>query len=86
MLTQVKELTSSGLPIVHHTKYVCEFPIHHRFSMRKFHAVLRHLRIDQVISMNQVVEPREISSCECQLVHHPDYINRFGLKLEACNP
>lgn len=76
-INKVKELKSSGLPIVHHTKYVCEFPIKHRFCMRKFHAVMRHLRIDNIISMKQVLEPWEISKEECELVHHPDYIHRL---------
>ncbi|XP_035828397.1 uncharacterized protein SYNPCC7002_A1628-like [Aplysia californica] len=73
----VKQHKSPGLPIVHHSKYVCDFPLKHRFCMRKFHAVLRYLRSDGIISMKQVLEPREVTQEECQLVHHPDYIHRF---------
>ncbi|KAH9496052.1 hypothetical protein Btru_015044 [Bulinus truncatus] len=74
---QVKQHKAKGLTIVHHDKYVCEFPINHRFCMRKFHAVLRHLRTDQIISMNQVLQPEHISAELCELVHTQDYIYRF---------
>ena len=73
---KAKSHLSEGLPIIHHVKYVSEFPIKHRFCMRKFHAVFRYLRMDQVISVKQVVEPWEVSQEECELVHSKDYIHK----------
>lgn len=47
---------SSALPIVHHSKYVCDLPPNHRFPMAKFPRVLHHLIKDQVITEKQVSE------------------------------
>ncbi|CAG6000419.1 unnamed protein product [Menidia menidia] len=44
---------SSGLPIIHHSKYVCDLPAKHRFPMGKFPKVLQHLLQDQVITEKQ---------------------------------
>lgn len=66
-----------GLPIIHHDGYVCAFPIKHRFAMRKFHGVLRHLRTDNVVSMKQILKPTAIDPDVLKLVHTPDYIDRF---------
>ena len=45
---------SSGLPVVHHSRYVCELPAKHRFPMGKFPRVLHWLIQDQVITDRQV--------------------------------
>lgn len=45
---------SNGLPIIHHSKYVCDLPANHRFPMGKFPRVLHFLIKDQVITENQV--------------------------------
>lgn len=45
---------SCGLPVIHHSKYVCELPANHRFPMGKFPRVLHTLIRDQVITENQV--------------------------------
>ncbi|XP_048777185.1 uncharacterized protein SYNPCC7002_A1628-like isoform X2 [Ostrea edulis] len=73
----IKRMEVHGLPIVHHDGYVCEFPIKHRFAMRKFHGVLRHLRTDNVISMKQIIQPTAIHPDLLKCVHTPDYIDRF---------
>lgn len=53
LFPQVKA-ESSGLPIVHHSKYVCELPANHRFPMAKFPRVLHFLLQDQIITEKQV--------------------------------
>lgn len=45
---------SSGLPIIHHSGYVCDLPANHRFPMAKFPRVLHFLIRDQVITERQV--------------------------------
>lgn len=54
-ISQVRH-ESRGLPIVHHSKYVCDLPPNHRFPMGKFPRVLRSLLKDQVITEKQVSE------------------------------
>lgn len=76
-LSKVKRMEINGLPIIHHDGYVCEFPMKHRFAMRKFHGVLRFLKTDNVISMKQVLEPSAIDPDFLKLVHTPDYVERF---------
>ncbi|KAM8768104.1 uncharacterized protein AB9X84_019929 isoform 2-T2 [Acanthopagrus schlegelii] len=44
---------SSGLPVVHHSQYVCDLPANHRFPMEKFPRVLHYLIQDQVITEKQ---------------------------------
>ncbi|XP_036936046.1 uncharacterized protein SYNPCC7002_A1628 isoform X2 [Acanthopagrus latus] len=44
---------SSGLPVVHHSQYVCDLPANHRFPMEKFPRVLHCLIQDQVITEKQ---------------------------------
>lgn len=39
---------SSGLPVVHHSKYVCHIPANHKFPMRKFPKILLFLLRDQI--------------------------------------
>uniref|UniRef100_H2SSE3 Histone deacetylase 12 n=1 Tax=Takifugu rubripes TaxID=31033 RepID=H2SSE3_TAKRU len=53
---------SCGLPIIHHSKYVCDLPTNHRFPMGKFPRVLHFLFKDQVITENQVWVPEIASS------------------------
>lgn len=74
---KVKRCECRGLPIVHHDKYVSELPLNHRFAMRKFHGVLRFLRIDDVISMKQIVEPEQVSASVAGLVHKTGYVENF---------
>lgn len=76
-IIKVKRMEINGLPIIHHDGYVCEFPMKHRFAMRKFHGVLRFLKTDNVISMKQVLEPSAIDPDFLKLVHTPDYVERF---------
>lgn len=76
-LSKVKRMEINGLPIIHHDGYVCEFPVKHRFAMRKFHGVLRFLKTDNVISMKQVLKPSAIDPNFLKLVHTPDYVDRF---------
>lgn len=76
-VNKVKRLQSRGLPIVHHHGYVCDLPVSHRFAMKKFHGVMRHLRKDNVISAKQVVEPEPLNSDLFKVVHTSDYIDRF---------
>ena len=73
----MKKMEIHGLPIIHHDGYVCAFPIKHRFAMRKFHGVLRHLRTDNVVSMKQILKPTAIDPDFLKLVHTPDYVDRF---------
>lgn len=70
-------MSCAGLPIIHHYDYVSELPINHRFAMRKFHGVLKYLKLDHVISMKQVYQPEEVSVGTASLVHDPEYINKF---------
>lgn len=76
-IIKVKRMEINGLPIIHHDGYVCEFPMKHRFAMRKFHGVLRFLKTDNIISMKQVLEPSAIDPDFLKLVHTPDYVERF---------
>ncbi|XP_031719675.1 uncharacterized protein hdac12 isoform X3 [Anarrhichthys ocellatus] len=68
---------SSGLPIVHHSKYVCDLPPNHRFPMGKFPRVLHHLIKDQVITEKQVWVPEIASKDLLSCVHTEDYLNNF---------
>ncbi|XP_063415625.1 uncharacterized protein SYNPCC7002_A1628-like [Mytilus trossulus] len=74
---KVKRLESRGLPIVHHHGYVCDLPIKHRFAMKKFHGVIRHLRKDNVVSSKQIVEPNLLDPEVFKVVHSSQYIDRF---------
>ncbi len=58
---------SGGLPIVHHSKYVCDLPANHRFPMAKFPRVLHFLIKDQVITEKQVSDSLIFSTekCDC---------------------
>ncbi|KAL6115867.1 uncharacterized protein ACO6RY_00617 [Pungitius sinensis] len=68
---------SSALPIVHHSKYVCDLPPNHRFPMGKFPRVLRHLIKDQVITEKQVWLPEIASKDLLRCVHTEEYLNNF---------
>ncbi|CAK6968928.1 uncharacterized protein SYNPCC7002_A1628 [Scomber scombrus] len=68
---------SSGLPIVHHNKYVCELPPNHRFPMDKFPRVLHFLIKDQVITEKQVWVPEIASKDLLRCVHTDEYLNNF---------
>ncbi|XP_011480650.2 uncharacterized protein SYNPCC7002_A1628 isoform X1 [Oryzias latipes] len=70
-------LESSGLPIIHHSKYVCELPANHRFPMGKFPRVLHFLLKDQVITEKQVWVPEIASRDLLSCVHTEDYLNKF---------
>uniref|UniRef100_G3PCD8 Histone deacetylase 12 n=1 Tax=Gasterosteus aculeatus aculeatus TaxID=481459 RepID=G3PCD8_GASAC len=68
---------SSALPIVHHSKYVCDLPPNHRFPMAKFPRVLHHLIKDQVITEKQVWLPEIASEDLLRCVHTEEYLNNF---------
>ncbi|XP_037632238.1 uncharacterized protein SYNPCC7002_A1628 [Sebastes umbrosus] len=68
---------SSALPIVHHSKYVCELPANHRFPMNKFPQLLHCLIKDQVITEKQVWLPEIASKDLLSCVHTEEYINNF---------
>ncbi|XP_074535122.1 uncharacterized protein SYNPCC7002_A1628 isoform X2 [Halichoeres trimaculatus] len=70
-------LESSGLPIVHHRKYVCDLPPNHRFPMGKFPRVLQSLLKDQVIKDTQVWVPEIASQDLLGCVHTEEYLNNF---------
>ncbi|XP_013421099.1 uncharacterized protein LOC106181313 [Lingula anatina] len=77
LLRKVKQGLTKGLPIVHHDGYVCDHPVKHRFAMRKFQTVFRHLRSDSVISVKQVVHPDMVGEDTLAGVHKPEYIQDF---------
>ncbi|KAM9359391.1 uncharacterized protein ABDE67_002509 [Symphorus nematophorus] len=68
---------SSGLPIIHHGRYVCELPDNHRFPMGKFPRVLHFLLKDQVITDKQVWVPEIASKDLLSCVHTEEYLNNF---------
>ncbi|KAM3874723.1 uncharacterized protein SYNPCC7002_A1628-like [Diretmus argenteus] len=74
--TQVRH-ESSGLPIVHHSEYVCELPSHHRFPMGKFPRVLHFLMKDQIITEKQVWVPQIASHELLSCVHTDEYLHNF---------
>ncbi|KAK5868883.1 hypothetical protein PBY51_009859 [Eleginops maclovinus] len=68
---------SSALPIIHHSKYVCDLPLNHRFPMGKFPRVLHFLIKDQVITEKQVWVPEIASKELLSCVHTEEYLNNF---------
>ncbi|XP_042075582.1 uncharacterized protein SYNPCC7002_A1628 isoform X4 [Haplochromis burtoni] len=68
---------SSALPVVHHSKYVCDLPPNHRFPMGKFPRVLQCLLRDQVITEKQVWVPEIASKDLLSCVHTEDYLDNF---------
>uniref|UniRef100_A0A3Q3AFS4 Histone deacetylase 12 n=1 Tax=Kryptolebias marmoratus TaxID=37003 RepID=A0A3Q3AFS4_KRYMA len=68
---------SSGLPIIHHGKCVCELPPSHRFPMGKFPRVFHFLLKDQVITEKQVWIPEIASEDVLSCVHSEDYLKNF---------
>uniref|UniRef100_UPI0037E75313 uncharacterized protein SYNPCC7002_A1628 n=1 Tax=Semicossyphus pulcher TaxID=241346 RepID=UPI0037E75313 len=74
---EIVRLESSGLPIVHHRKYVCDLPPNHRFPMDKFPSVLQCLLKDQVIAETQVWVPEIASKELLSGVHTEEYLNNF---------
>ncbi|KAG8001880.1 Histone deacetylase 11 [Nibea albiflora] len=70
-------LESSGLPIIHHGKYVCDLPANHRFPMNKFPRVLHFLLKDQVITEKQVWYPEIASKDLLSCVHTEEYLDNF---------
>ncbi|XP_061916317.1 uncharacterized protein hdac12 isoform X3 [Entelurus aequoreus] len=77
LLTIQVRQKSNGLPIVHHSEYVCELPANHRFPMAKFPRVLHFLIKDQVISDKQVWTPEMASVDLLRGVHTDDYLEKF---------
>ncbi|XP_026149855.1 uncharacterized protein SYNPCC7002_A1628 [Mastacembelus armatus] len=68
---------SSGLPIVHHSSYVCDLPPEHRFPMRKFPRVFHFLIKDQVITERQVWTPAIASIDLLSCVHTEEYLKNL---------
>ncbi|XP_036393722.1 uncharacterized protein SYNPCC7002_A1628 [Megalops cyprinoides] len=68
---------SRDLPVVHHSKYVCDLPPNHRFPMGKFPRVLHFLIKDQVISEKQVWTPSLASEELLGGVHTKEYLDNF---------
>jgi len=68
---------STAVPIVHHSKYVCDLPANHRFPMGKFPRVLDVLLKDQVITDRQVWVPEIASKKLLSCVHTHEYLNNF---------
>ncbi|XP_036936039.1 uncharacterized protein SYNPCC7002_A1628 isoform X1 [Acanthopagrus latus] len=68
---------SSGLPVVHHSQYVCDLPANHRFPMEKFPRVLHCLIQDQVITEKQVWVPEIASEELLRCVHTQEYLDNF---------
>ncbi|KAM3615325.1 uncharacterized protein V6R79_000259 [Siganus canaliculatus] len=68
---------STGLPVVHHSKYVCDLPHNHRFPMGKFPRVLHFLIKDQVITEKQVWVPQIATRDLLSRVHTEEYLNNF---------
>nr|XP_023681902.1 uncharacterized protein LOC111851326 [Paramormyrops kingsleyae] len=68
---------SSGLPVVHHSKYVCDIPANHRFPMGKFPKILLFLLRDQIITDKQVWTPDLASEELLALVHTEEYVDKF---------
>ncbi|XP_010794350.1 histone deacetylase 11 [Notothenia coriiceps] len=68
---------SSALPIIHHSRYVCDLPPNHRFPMAKFPRVLHFLIKDQVITEEQVWVPEIASKELLSCVHTEEYLNDF---------
>ncbi|KAM6932779.1 LOW QUALITY PROTEIN: uncharacterized protein PEZ65_007881 [Lycodopsis pacificus] len=66
------QMVRVGLPIVHHSKYVCDLPPNHRFP-----PVLHHLIKDQVITEKQVWVPEIASKDVLRCVHTEEYLNNF---------
>lgn len=77
LINKVKQLKTTGVPIVHHHGYVCDLPINHRFAMRKFHGVMRYLRMDNVISSKQIIKPDPVTEDIVKTVHTDDYVDKF---------
>ncbi|XP_008274849.1 histone deacetylase 11 isoform X1 [Stegastes partitus] len=75
-LSQVRH-ESTGLPIIHHSGYVCELPTNHRFPMAKFPRVLHFLLQDQVITDRQVWVPEIASKDLLSGVHTEEYLSNF---------
>ena len=49
------------LPFVHHHDFVSNLPPNHRFPMKKFHGIMKYLRVQNVVAMKQVYKPSELS-------------------------
>ncbi|XP_027136616.1 uncharacterized protein hdac12 isoform X2 [Larimichthys crocea] len=70
-------LESSGLPIIHHSQYVCDLPDKHRFPMNKFPRVFHFLLKDQVITEKQVWYPEIASKDLLSCAHTEEYLDNF---------
>ncbi|CAL8333658.1 unnamed protein product [Boreogadus saida] len=68
---------SRGLPVVHHSRYVCDLPPGHRFPMGKFPRVLHCLLKDQIVSEQQVWTPELVSEEILNCVHTTEYVKNF---------
>ncbi|XP_030008076.1 uncharacterized protein hdac12 [Sphaeramia orbicularis] len=68
---------SRGLPVVHHSDYVCDLPPNHRFPMGKFPRVFHFLLKDQVITEKQMWIPQIASRDLLSCVHTDEYLNNF---------
>ncbi|CAL8351595.1 unnamed protein product [Lota lota] len=68
---------SRGLPVVHHSRYVCDLPPDHRFPMGKFPRVLHFLFQDQIVSEQQVWIPELVSEEILNCVHTMEYVKNF---------
>ncbi|KAJ8404714.1 hypothetical protein AAFF_G00335770 [Aldrovandia affinis] len=72
-----RESGTRGLPVVHHSKYVCDLPPDHRFPMGKFPRVLHFLIKDQVITDKQIWMPNLASEELLGCVHTKEYLDNF---------
>ncbi len=63
-----------ALPVVFHPAFVAPLPANHRFPMGKFGELYRHLIAEQVVRLEDVVEPRPAPRSWLELAHTPTYV------------
>lgn len=64
------------IPIVYHEGYSTDFPIEHRFVMRKFPLLVELLQKESILRDNNLYTPELIGREELLLAHEKNYVDR----------
>lgn len=72
----IEKNSKNIIPIIYHEGYSTEFPIEHRFVMRKFPLLVEVLQKEGILSENNLYTPDLINREDLLLAHEKSYVDR----------
>ena len=72
----IEKNSKNIIPIIYHEGYSTEFPIEHRFVMRKFPLLVEVLQKEGILSENNLYTPNLINREDLLLAHEKSYVDR----------